>query len=98
MEFDVLAAPAAIPLPRIAPIEGATLATPASVAPPDVRAVEPAAAIPHQVRLSFHEDLHVLMTRVIDSQTGDVVREFPTRQVLDMVADVMKRMRAREEG
>jgi hypothetical protein len=50
-----------------------------------------------RVELRFHEDLRALMTKVIDEVTGDVVTEFPDEQVLDVVADVLRRMRLQEE-
>ena len=50
-----------------------------------------------RVEVSFHEDLRALMTRVLDSQTGEVLSEYPAKQVLDTVADLLRAISAREE-
>ena len=73
--------------------------------PPTPVAVEPAADPPprtaatraHRVEVSFHDDLRAIMTRVLDSQTGELLSEYPAKQVLDTVADLLRTIRAREE-
>lgn len=108
MDFDVLAAAAAaVPVPWPAPPAPAPAraTAPADVAVPSIGAVQPMTPValtppppPRRVELSFHEDLRVLITKVIDEQTGDTVVQTPARQVLDMVADVMAQIRTREES
>ena len=105
MDFDVLAAvTAAVPAPRPpgAPVRDTpTVAgTPSAVDPANRVTHTPVAPPPppRRVELSFHEDLRVLITKVIDQQTGDTVIQTPARQVLDMVADLMKQIRTNEEG
>lgn len=100
MDYDVVAAAAASPWPLPPPpVHRPPVRRAAGPAAVDATSAErPLAAVPapRHVQYSFHEDLRVLIIRVVDDQTGDLVREYPARQVLDLVADVMTRMRARE--
>jgi hypothetical protein len=98
MELHGLSALPHASLPPAVRPAGHTPADAAAVAPTASPSGAPSPVIPRRVELTFHEDLRVLMTKVIDAQTGDLVREYPARQVLDVVADVMARMRAREES
>ena len=97
MEIDAVAT-ATVRAPR--PIERELVTRPEKPAEVGFKPKEERAVLltphPRRVELSYHEDLKVLMTRVVDVQTGALVREYPIRQVLDMVADVMARIRARE--
>lgn len=51
-----------------------------------------------KVQVTFHDDLRMLVTRLVDDRTGDVVSEYPPEQVLDVVADLIARIRSREES
>jgi len=39
---------------------------------------------------SIHEKTNTLMVKVIDSTTGDVIRELPPEKLLDMVANMLE--------
>lgn len=104
MDFDVLAVTAvrAAPPPPVAPADRTTAGRPAGQPPATpatpIPTTAPADLSSRRVELSFHEDLRVLITKVINEDTGRVIAQVPADQVLDLVADLMAQIRATEEA
>ncbi|OWR27599.1 flagellar biosynthesis protein FlaG [Saccharibacillus sp. O23] len=42
------------------------------------------------VQLSVHEKTHSIMIKVMNKETGDVIREIPSEKILDVVAKMME--------
>jgi len=40
--------------------------------------------------ISVHKATNVIMVKVFDKQTGDLIREIPSEKILDVAADMMK--------
>ncbi len=43
-----------------------------------------------RVAISVHEKTHEIMVKVIDNDTGEVIREVPPKKILDMVANMLE--------
>lgn len=43
-----------------------------------------------QFQRSYHEKTNAVMVKVIDSSTGDLIRELPPEKILDMVAHMLE--------
>lgn len=49
-------------------------------------------AFDRNLKFQIHEDTHTLMVQVLNSETKEVIREFPSEQILDMVAMFQKQL------
>ncbi len=43
-----------------------------------------------KLEFSVHKDLHVVMVKVRNSETGELIREIPPEKILDLVANMCK--------
>ncbi|MFB5266724.1 flagellar protein FlaG [Paenibacillus enshidis] len=43
-----------------------------------------------QFEISMHEQTHTVMIKVIDKETGDLIREVPPEKILDLAARMME--------
>lgn len=61
-----------------------------------IRSIEQAnkSLVFHNTRLEFsiHEKTKEIMVKVLDDSSGDLIREIPPEKVLDMVAEVWKKL------
>lgn len=51
---------------------------------------ETMAIFDRKLQFEIHEETHRIMVRVIDSQSGEVIREIPPQKILDMVGEMWK--------
>ncbi|CAM4391974.1 flagellar protein FlaG [Saccharibacillus endophyticus] len=42
------------------------------------------------LEISMHEKTHAIMIKVLNKETGDVIREVPSEKILDVVAKMME--------
>ncbi len=49
-------------------------------------------AFDRNVRFHIHEDTHTVMVQVLNAETNEVIREFPSEQILDMVSMFQKQL------
>ncbi|OWA36187.1 flagellar biosynthesis protein FlaG [Saccharibacillus sp. O16] len=42
------------------------------------------------LEISVHEKTHAIMVKVLNKETGDVIREIPSEKILDVVAKMME--------
>ena len=42
------------------------------------------------LEISVHEKTHAIMVKVLDKETGDLIREVPPEKILDLVANMME--------
>ena len=43
-------------------------------------------AFDRNLKFRIHDETHAVMVQVLDSETNEVIREFPSEQILDMVS------------
>ena len=49
-------------------------------------------AFDRNLKFQIHEDTHALMVQVLNAETKEVIREFPSEQILDMVSMFQKQL------
>jgi flagellar protein FlaG len=49
-------------------------------------------AFDRNLKFQIHEDTHAVMVQVLNSETKEVIREFPSEQILDMVSMFQKQL------
>ena len=42
------------------------------------------------LEISVHEKTHAIMVKVMNKETGDLIREIPSEKILDLVANMME--------
>ena len=43
------------------------------------------------LKFEIHEETHAIMIKIIESDTGDVLKEIPPEKLVDMIAEICKR-------